>query len=155
MFSKAIKIIRHTDRSYSMEIKGVPLVCDGKGANFDRIKAGVKTGKGWTAPAEGAPSYRFNSKRAAEGTAHSIGRYILGLGDLVFSYVDHVDARAVKTSTPAPTVGYLDCACRDCFEIAIGPIGTLCSDCKGAGCDAFYTECRAPRADGAEESNPA
>lgn len=31
--------------------------------------------------------------------------------------------------------GYTDCACRDCFEIAIGKLGkALCGDCEEAGC---------------------
>lgn len=42
--------------------------------------------------------------------------------------------------------GYCDCACRDCFEIAIsddddGP--ALCLDCEEAGCDcAGESECQ-------------
>lgn len=47
--------------------------------------------------------------------------------------------------------GYIDCACRDCFEIAIGPVGTLCPECEEAGCDAFYTECCRPDAYGVED----
>jgi len=32
--------------------------------------------------------------------------------------------------------GYCDCACRDCFEIAIGVLGeALCHDCEEAGCE--------------------
>mgnify|MGYP000014260040 CR=1 FL=1 len=30
--------------------------------------------------------------------------------------------------------GYRDCACRDCFELVIGPPGTFCDGCKAAGC---------------------
>lgn len=31
--------------------------------------------------------------------------------------------------------GYTDCACRDCFDIAIGKAGeALCNECKEAGC---------------------
>jgi len=39
--------------------------------------------------------------------------------------------------------GYCDCACRDCFEIAIGKAGeALCSECEEAGCEAAQeTEC--------------
>lgn len=32
--------------------------------------------------------------------------------------------------------GYIDCACRDCFEVAIGKPGDMCSECQEAGCDA-------------------
>lgn len=51
---------------------------------------------------------------------------------------------------------YRDCACRDCFEIAIGVQGALCSDCEEAGCLACdchnpdcgctHGECCAPNA---------
>ena len=39
--------------------------------------------------------------------------------------------------------GYCDCACRDCFEIAIGVAGeALCNECEEAGCEAGAdTEC--------------
>lgn len=30
--------------------------------------------------------------------------------------------------------GYLPCACRDCFDTAIGEPGALCAECKDAGC---------------------
>lgn len=31
--------------------------------------------------------------------------------------------------------GYTDCACRDCFEIAIGEAGeAVCHECEKAGC---------------------
>lgn len=50
--------------------------------------------------------------------------------------------------------GYIDCACRDCFEIAIGPVGAMCAECGEAGCDAFYTECRRSDAYDTAEANP-
>lgn len=37
-----------------------------------------------------------------------------------------------------------DCSCRDCRCPVLGPLGTLCDDCKEAGCDVFYTPCRVP-----------
>jgi len=44
---------------------------------------------------------------------------------------------------------YTDCACRDCFEIAIGEPGeAFCSDCEAAGCPGGKTECCAPGAYG-------
>jgi hypothetical protein len=33
---------------------------------------------------------------AAKSAAHQIGRYVLGLGDFVQSYVTVIDARAIK-----------------------------------------------------------
>jgi hypothetical protein len=41
------------------------------------------------------------------------------------------------------TSGYCDCACRDCFEIAMD--GGLCSECEEAGCEPHDEE-----GDGAE-----
>ena len=49
--------------------------------------------------------------------------------------------------------GYTDCACRDCFDITVGPLGEMCADCVEAGCDAFYTECQRADAYGADEEN--
>ena len=47
--------------------------------------------------------------------------------------------------------GYVDCACRDCMNIAIASDGkpALCSDCQEAGCEAGADkECQAPGAYG-------
>lgn len=30
--------------------------------------------------------------------------------------------------------GYMNCACRDCFEIVIGSGPTLCDECQDSGC---------------------
>lgn len=39
--------------------------------------------------------------------------------------------------------GYVPCACRDCFDTAIGRAGkALCGDCDEAGCEANNGECR-------------
>lgn len=35
--------------------------------------------------------------------------------------------------------GYIDCGCRDCFGIAIGKPGDMCSDCEDAGCEKDQT----------------
>lgn len=40
--------------------------------------------------------------------------------------------------------GYVDCGCRDCFDVAIasdGELGALCGDCEEAGCEADAGEC--------------
>jgi len=38
--------------------------------------------------------------------------------------------------------GYTACACRDCFEIAIGKQGkALCNECEEAGCAVGNGEC--------------
>lgn len=53
-----------------------------------------------------------------------------------------------------PTCGYVNCACRDCMEVAVcsKPIGAkhkpehhLCSECEEAGCDGSgESECQYP-----------
>lgn len=55
--------------------------------------------------------------------------------------------------------GYKDCACRDCFEIAIGDDGepALCSECEEAGCDLdgeSECSCEGPRASQDEPPPP-
>lgn len=45
--------------------------------------------------------------------------------------------------------GYRPCACRDCFETAIGEAGALCWACQEAGCEGDG-ECQAPGAYGIE-----
>ena len=58
--------------------------------------------------------------------------------------------------------GYVNCGCRDCFEIAIAsdddaPGETLCNECEEAGCEAHHdgedrgSECRAPGAYGQDD----
>lgn len=36
---------------------------------------------------------------------------------------------------PGTASGYRPCACRDCFEIAIGIPGAMCNECDAAGCE--------------------
>ena len=48
--------------------------------------------------------------------------------------------------------GYRDCACRDCFEIAIGEPGAFCSECEEAGCEPD-SECCSPNAYGGCEED--
>ena len=54
--------------------------------------------------------------------------------------------------------GYTDCACRDCFEIAIGIAGkAYCNACEEAGCDDYQgveglsQECQAEGAYGGDD----
>lgn len=49
--------------------------------------------------------------------------------------------------------GYTACACRDCFDIAIGIAGeAMCNDCEEAGCEAGEHECCRSDAYGCEET---
>jgi hypothetical protein len=50
--------------------------------------------------------------------------------------------------------GYCDCACRDCFDIAIrseGEADALCWECEEAGCEAHNGECQRSDAYGCED----
>lgn len=40
--------------------------------------------------------------------------------------------------------GYVDCGCRDCFEVAIGHPGDMCHECEDAGCEP-HSECKVER----------
>ena len=51
-----------------------------------------------------------------------------------------------RSFTPA---GYVPCACRDCFETAIGTPGALCHECEATGC-APDRACQAAEAYGGE-----
>jgi hypothetical protein len=45
--------------------------------------------------------------------------------------------------------GYTHCACRDCFEVAIGEQGkALCHNCGSSGCEPGDHECQADPCDG-------
>lgn len=68
----------------------------------------------------------------------------------------------IKERPPIPVLGpkrklsrsgSRNCACRDCFEIAIGERGALCSGCKEAGCEAGDGECRRPDAYGCDRGD--
>lgn len=49
--------------------------------------------------------------------------------------------------------GYRDCACRDCFDIAIGGRRALCHGCEDAGCSkSGNKECSRDDAYGGEEN---
>lgn len=54
---------------------------------------------------------------------------------------------------PTHETGYRPCACRDCFETAIGGPGAMCHDCEDAGCEG-ERECLASGAYGGELEEP-
>lgn len=67
---------------------------------------------------------------------------------------------AIMTKTIAPAEsGYRPCACRDCFEIAIGEPGAYCHECVDSGCPGYQgeagmsQECQAPSAYGGSEED--
>lgn len=57
------------------------------------------------------------------------------------------------------TSGYCDCACRDCFDLAIASVGdevgkVFCHDCEAAGCygvESGDADCQRDDAYGVEE----
>jgi hypothetical protein len=58
------------------------------------------------------------------------------------------DKRGIVLPDQHVDSGYTDCACRDCFEIAIGVRGSaMCNSCEEAGCDG-EGECESPDAYG-------
>ncbi len=59
-------------------------------------------------------------------------------------------ARVRRRREDKEASGYRDCACRDCFNVAVGVSGAVCSDCEDAQCD-VDGECQAPGAYGGEE----
>jgi hypothetical protein len=69
---------------WTLTVKGSVIVnVEGK-PGLDRHAV---TGRGPKLPPD-LPVYRFQTKAQAMSMAHFIGRYILGLGDLVFTYVE-------------------------------------------------------------------
>lgn len=40
--------------------------------------------------------------------------------------------------------GYVNCGCRDCFEITIGEPGEFCDECVEAGCEPDHECCVEP-----------
>ena len=56
---------------------------DGK-ATFDGVAAGMKVSKKYKAPM--VKEAAVFSKEVVQGLAHTIGRNVFGLGDLVYSY---------------------------------------------------------------------
>lgn len=86
MRPKPIVIEQH-NRKYFVFVEGTPVVKhDGK-ITFDRRAAGLKATVD-PPPANLGP-HPFTSKKAAEGVAHQIGRYILNRGDFVSSYTEY------------------------------------------------------------------
>lgn len=46
--------------------------------------------------------------------------------------------------------GYQHCACRDCFELAVGDVAAMCLECEEAGCEPHDGECQREGAYGQE-----
>jgi len=60
--------------------------------------------------------------------------------------------KRVKRAKRAESAGYIDCGCRDCFEIAIGHPGDFCLGCEEHGCEPGK-ECSQPSAYGCDEDS--
>jgi hypothetical protein len=70
---------------YNVFVGDAPIVHSGGGVDFDRVAAGLKVKKGYKAPTSTLPVI-FQQAGDAAHVAHKIGRYVLKMGDLVFSY---------------------------------------------------------------------
>lgn len=48
-----------------------------------------------------------------------------------------IRAKQREATTSEESPGYVDCACRDCFDVAIGTPSefALCNECEEYGCD--------------------
>lgn len=94
MTKKPIQIRRFGDRKYEVLVNGYAV---GKGTDgkltFNRAAIGR--------PATPPPSHpeTFRSGADAEVIAHQIGRYMMGLGDMVYAYAEHIDARLIAASS--------------------------------------------------------
>lgn len=85
--TKPIVIARH-GRGFTLYVSGVPLVDgpDGKLA-FTEQPGAMKRKRTSYAPAT-SPVHVFEKIDDAKGAAHQIGRYMMDLGDMVFSYTE-------------------------------------------------------------------
>ena len=84
---KTIEIIK-MDKGYHVFVNGVPVVKDGETLTFDRRKAGHDPRglqKKYQPPTSTIP-HVFAKAGDAAHIAHTIGRYVLSLGDFVSSY---------------------------------------------------------------------
>jgi len=78
--------IRKKGSGWSVFVKGVPVVKMGSKLWFDRALAGIPT-DGTSPPIPvGTKPHRFGKKNEAQTIAHQIGRYMLNLGDFLWTY---------------------------------------------------------------------
>jgi hypothetical protein len=94
---KPIKIVKVAG-GYHVFLHDVPFVQgdSGKGVTVDRAKAGLSTTgfkNGWKPPVSTEPLLIKKASDAAS-LAHQIGRYMLNMGDFVFSYTELVGIEA-------------------------------------------------------------
>lgn len=91
---KPIKIVK-VPGGYHVLVNDVPCVRgdSGTGATIDRIRAGLPTGgfKGGYKPPLATEPMLIKKASDAASLAHSIGRYILNMGDFVFAYTELVN----------------------------------------------------------------
>lgn len=108
---KPIRLVRSASGWY-VYVHNVPVVSAGAQVDIDRTQFGKQT--------VGPKPRRFPSKRAAMDIAHTIGHYMLRLGDFVAGYVDdsqHVcDCGAIHDQVWA--------TCPDCMRsVTVQPAG--------------------------------
>jgi hypothetical protein len=94
--------------------------------------------------------FHLKARSAAEAKAELIDRGY---------FRDLTVRRQTTKDTMGPNAGYRPCACRDCFETAIGGPGSYCHTCAKAGCDDYQglermsQECQAPSAYGGDDDD--
>ena len=96
---KPIVIEKQGPHAWHMFVNGEPVVNIGKGA---KVALTFKPRPNYV---DGAPIYTFKTKSDAEGIAHQVGRYMLNLGDMVYSYVEYRDLRMEEARE--------DCGCAE------------------------------------------
>jgi hypothetical protein len=87
---KPIRIAK-VQGGYNLFVNDIPVVADGKNVNLDRAKVGLKVPADYAnrAPKNTEPKLIAKASDAAS-IAHQIGRYMLNLGDMTFSYTELV-----------------------------------------------------------------
>lgn len=72
-------VVSKVSGGWTVSVMGSPIVRGPNGLSFQGRA-------GWS---EGLPVEKFKTKDTADGVAHQVGRYMLDLGDMVFTYVEH------------------------------------------------------------------
>jgi hypothetical protein len=84
---KPLKIVK-VETGYQLYVNNIPMVSTSKGVDFNRIAAGLTVKgfkKGYAPPKETSPA-TFPTAESVATMAHTIGYYVLKLGDFTFAY---------------------------------------------------------------------
>jgi len=81
-------VVTKVGRKYTIHVMGHPAYLGPNGLTFFGRPGAV----------DGMPAHEFNTKSEADSVAHKIGHYMLGLGDFVYTYVEHRNAGGARES---------------------------------------------------------